>query len=88
MITKEQYEMAKIEVDSRLARVRILMEEQDLFVIENCFKPEMEEAVEDACKYYRELKKMETDLLDVLYDLYYKYNIQFAKPVPSKPYHK
>lgn len=88
MITKEQYEIVKIEIMDRLTRVRILKEEQELFIIDNCFKPEYDEACSIASKLFKELQNEEADIKDMLYELYYRYNIQFAKPVPSKPYYR
>lgn len=83
MITKEQYEMAVLEIKARLVKVRILKEEQDLFILNNLLDESKGEEVNLACDYVKKLDDTEEELCELLYDLHYKYRSQFAKPVPT-----
>lgn len=83
MITKLQYEEAALKIKGEMAKLDIMIEEQDLFVIENLLDASKEEEVNAAAKMVSKLTALKEEYKQDLYELHYLYNSQFAKPVPT-----
>ena len=83
MISKLDYEMAVLKIKGEIAKIDMLIEEQDLFVIENLLDASKDAEVTLACKTIGKYEELKKEYKESLYELHYLYNSQFAKPVPT-----
>lgn len=86
MITKQEFEVLQLDLKAKIYKMEVIIEDNKTIISENILNEDVESEIEIklACRMIEFCEKEIGDLKDMLYDLYYRYNSQFAKPIPNK----
>ncbi|MCI9070221.1 hypothetical protein [Clostridium sp.] len=80
MITRKEYEEMVINIKAKRYQLEILINESQNFIKENITDDSKEMECVARGKEIGEYQKLDAEYKDILFDLYYRYNSQFAKP--------
>lgn len=80
MITRKEYEEMVISIKAKRYQLETLISEAQNFIRENISDDNKEMECIAKGKEIGEYQKLDAEYKDILFDLHYRYNIQFAKP--------
>lgn len=79
MITKREYEEMILEIKTKRYQLEVLIKENNLFIQNNFTDEGKQSEVFLRCEEVTGYKKLDEEYKEILLDLHYRYNSQFAK---------